>query len=94
MGLRLCQFHPDIAVKLVIRAFISAGEVAKNLNVLMVSVVGMVMSRENASYVLSAIGGVVSLLRGSDSLACPINPGLLQHLDVEARRKPRSFNAG
>ena len=49
---------------------------------------------ENASYVLSAIGGVVSLLRGSDSLACPINPGLLQHLDVEARRKPRSFNAG
>ncbi len=43
MGLRLCQFHPDIAVKLVIRAFISAGEVAKNLNVLMVSVVGMVM---------------------------------------------------
>ena len=49
---------------------------------------------ENASRVLSIIGGVVSLLRGSDELSCAINPGLLKHQDVEAWRKPRSFNAG
>jgi IS605 OrfB family transposase len=49
---------------------------------------------ENASYVLSVIGGVVSLLRGSDELSCAINPGLLKHQGVEAWRKPRSFNAG
>ncbi len=47
----------------------------------------------NASNVLSIIGGVVSLLRGSDSLACPINPGLLKH-SVDGVRKPRRFNAG
>ncbi len=34
---------------------------------------------ENASYVLSLIGGVVSLLRGSDELSCAISPGLLKH---------------
>lgn len=49
---------------------------------------------ENASYVLSIIGGVVSLLRGSDELSCAINSGLLKHEGVEAWRKPRSFNAG
>lgn len=49
---------------------------------------------ENASYNLSIIGGVVSLLRGSSALSCAINPGLLKHQDVEAWPKPRSFNAG
>ena len=49
---------------------------------------------KNASYNLSIIGGVVSLLRGSDELSCAINLGLLKHQDVEAWRKPRSFNAG
>ncbi len=48
---------------------------------------------ENASYVLSIIGGVVSLLRGSDELSCAISSGLLQHQDVEAWLKLRSFNA-
>lgn len=49
---------------------------------------------ENSSYVLSIVGGVVSLLRGSDELSCAIHPGLLKHSCVEAWRKPRSFNAG
>ena len=51
----------------------------------------------NASIVLSSIGGVVSLHRGSEILSCELSledSGLLQHQDVEARRKPRSFNAG
>ena len=47
----------------------------------------------NASNVLSIIGGVVSLLRGSDSLACPINSGLLKH-STDGVRKPRHFSAG
>jgi putative transposase len=49
---------------------------------------------KNASYVLSIIGGVVSLLRGSDELSCAIDSGLLKHSCVEPWRKPRSFNAG
>ncbi len=47
----------------------------------------------NASNVLSIIGGVVSLLRGSDSWACPINSGLLKH-STDGVRKPRHFSAG
>ena len=42
---------------------------------------------QNASYVLSIIGGVVSLLRGSEILSCELSlddSGLLQHRDVEA----------
>jgi IS605 OrfB family transposase len=34
---------------------------------------------KNASYNLSIIGGVVSLLRGSDELSCAVNLGLLKH---------------
>ena len=52
---------------------------------------------QNASYVLAIIGGVVSLLRGSETLSCELrrdDSGLLQHLDDAAWRKPRSFNAG
>ncbi len=45
---------------------------------------------ENASYVLSIIGGVVSLLRGSDELSCAINPGLLKYHRSVAEANERS----
>ncbi len=48
----------------------------------------------NAANVLSLIGGVVSLLRGSDLLACPRDSGLLKHSTEGAVRKPRVFRAG
>ncbi|MGB5634759.1 MAG: transposase [Waterburya sp.] len=57
---------------------------------------------ENASYVLSIIGGVVSLLRGSDELSCAlrsesfraINPGLLKHQGFSRGESPGAFNRG
>jgi IS605 OrfB family transposase len=49
---------------------------------------------ENASYVLSIIGGVVSLLRGSDELSCAINPGLLKHQGLAVGESPRAFSRG
>ena len=45
---------------------------------------------ENASYVLSIIGGVVSLLRGSDLLACSIDSGLLKYHRSVAKANERS----
>ena len=45
---------------------------------------------ENASHVLSIIGGVVSLLRGSDELSCAINPGLLKYHCSVAKANERS----
>ncbi len=48
---------------------------------------------ENASYNLSIIGGVVSLLRGSDELSCTVSPGLLRYSTDSARRKLRRFSA-
>ena len=48
---------------------------------------------ENASYVLSIIGGVVSLLRGSDELSCTVNPGLLKQSTLSVERKLRRFSA-
>lgn len=54
----------------------------------------MVKSNENASYNLSIIGGVVSLLRGSDELSCTVNPGLLKHQGLAVRRKPLRFSQG
>ena len=49
---------------------------------------------ENASYNLSIIGGVVTLLRGSDSLSCAINLGLLKHEALGGEPKPRPSRAG
>ena len=49
---------------------------------------------ENASYVLSIIGGVVSLLRGSDELSCAINPGLLKHQGLERGESPCASSRG
>ena len=52
---------------------------------------------ENASYNLSIIGGVVSLLRGSDCLSCELNrddSGLLQYSNLRDERKPRPSRAG
>lgn len=49
---------------------------------------------ENASNVLSVIGGVVSLLRGSDSLSCTLDSGLLKYSTDDVVRKPRRFSAG
>ena len=43
---------------------------------------------ENASYVLSVIGGVVSLLRGSDKLSCAVNPGLLKYSTCGSGESP------
>ena len=48
----------------------------------------------NASNVLSIIGGVVSLHRGSDSLSCAINPGLLKYSPDSEWLKPCRFSAG
>ncbi len=45
---------------------------------------------ENASYNLSIIGGVVSLLRGSDSLSCALNSGLLKYHRSVAKANERS----
>lgn len=49
---------------------------------------------ENASYNLSIIGGVVSLLRGSEELSCAVNPGLLKHQGLADGRKPLRFSQG
>nr|WP_019505228.1 RNA-guided endonuclease TnpB family protein [Pleurocapsa sp. PCC 7319] len=49
---------------------------------------------QNASRVLAIIGGVVSLLRGSDSLSCTWDSGLLKHSTDGGVRKPRHFSAG
>ena len=52
---------------------------------------------ENASQNLSIIGGVVSLLRGSDSLSCELNrdnSGLLQCQGLAVGRKPLRFSQG
>ena len=49
---------------------------------------------ENASYNLSIIGGVVSLLRGSDELSCTVNPGLLKHQGLAVGRKLLRFSQG
>ena len=49
---------------------------------------------KNASYNLSIIGGVVTLLRGSDELSCAISPGLLKHEALGGEPKPRPFRAG
>ena len=49
---------------------------------------------ENASYNLSIIGGVVSLLRGSDSLSCALNSGLLKHQGLAVGESPRAFSRG
>jgi putative transposase len=49
---------------------------------------------ENASYNLSIIGGVVSLLRGSDELSCAISPGLLKHQGLAVGQKPLRFSQG
>ena len=48
----------------------------------------------NASYNLSLIGGVVSLLRGSDELSCAISPGLLKRQGLADGRKPLRFSQG
>ena len=48
----------------------------------------------NASNVLSIIGGVVSLHRGSDSLSCAINPGLLKFSAYGSGESPVRFTAG
>jgi IS605 OrfB family transposase len=51
---------------------------------------------ENASYNLSIIGGVVSLLRGSDCLSCELNQdnsGLLKHSTGSVGRKLRRSSA-
>ena len=45
---------------------------------------------ENASYNLSIIGGVVSLLRGSDELSCALSPGLLKYHRSVAKANERS----
>ncbi len=45
---------------------------------------------ENASYNLSIIGGVVSLLRGSDSLSCTLDSGLLKYHRSVAKANERS----
>lgn len=47
---------------------------------------------ENASYILSIIGGVVSLLGGSDSLSCTLNLGLLKHQGLADGQKPLRFS--
>jgi putative transposase len=52
---------------------------------------------QNASYNLSIIGGVVSLLRGSDSLSCELNrddSGLLKHQGLAVGESPRAFSRG
>ena len=49
---------------------------------------------ENACYVLSIIGGVVSLLRGSDFLSCTLNLGLLKHQGLALGESPRAFSRG
>jgi putative transposase len=49
---------------------------------------------ENACYVLSIIGGVVSLLRGSDQLSCAINSGLLKHQGLAVGESPRASSRG
>ncbi len=49
---------------------------------------------ENASYNLSIIGGVVSLLRGSDELSCTVNLGLLKHQGLAIGESPRAFSRG
>jgi putative transposase len=52
---------------------------------------------ENASYVLSIIGGVVSLLRGSDSLSCELSrddSGLLKYPTSEWSESPVPSRAG
>ncbi|MGL5793157.1 MAG: zinc ribbon domain-containing protein [Waterburya sp.] len=49
---------------------------------------------ENACYVLSIIGGVVSLLRGSDLLACSLHSGLLKHSTGSEVRKLRRRERG
>lgn len=48
---------------------------------------------QNASYNLSIIGGVVSLLRGSDELSCTVHSGLLKHSTGSVGRKLRRFSA-
>ena len=48
----------------------------------------------NASYNLSIIGGVVSLLRGSDELSCAISPGLLEHQGLADGLSPIRFSQG
>ncbi len=51
---------------------------------------------ENASYNLSIIGGVVSLLRGSEILSCKLNrddSGLLKYSTASSGRKLRRFSA-
>ncbi|MEM7594723.1 MAG: transposase [Cyanobacteria bacterium P01_A01_bin.83] len=49
---------------------------------------------ENASYNLSIIGGVVTLLRGSDSLSCTLDSGLLKRQALGGEPKPRPSRAG
>jgi putative transposase len=49
---------------------------------------------ENASYNLSIIGGVVSLLRGSDELSCAVSLGLLKRQGLAVGRKPLRFSQG
>ena len=49
---------------------------------------------ENACYNLSIIGGVVSLLRGSDELSCAVNPGLLKYSTSGIGESPVPFRAG
>ncbi len=51
-------------------------------------------SDSNASYNLSIIGGVVSLLRGSDELSCAISPGLLEHQGLADGLSPIRFSQG
>ncbi|MCC0178396.1 transposase [Waterburya agarophytonicola K14] len=47
---------------------------------------------ENASYNLSIIGGVVTLHRGSDSLSCALDSGLLKRQDLAMGQKPVRFS--
>jgi hypothetical protein len=51
---------------------------------------------QNASYNLSIIGGVVSLLRGSDELSCAVDLGLLKHStgseELKLRRRERGVS--
>ncbi|MBE9045695.1 transposase [Pleurocapsales cyanobacterium LEGE 10410] len=49
---------------------------------------------KNASYNLSIIGGVVTLLRGSDELSCTVSSGLLKHEALGGELKPRPSRAG
>ena len=49
---------------------------------------------ENASYNLSIIGGVVTLHRGSDSLSCTLDSGLLKRQALGGEPKPRPSRAG